>query len=165
MRAFTIWQPWASLVVIGAKPNEFRKRPYHEYIDPPAPGERIAIHAGKRRVRLVEVLRLLEQIEGDDDHTGLIADVALPLLKRLIDASKRVQVLELGAVLGTAVIGEPVLACDLYGLEVADSERGNFNWAWPLRDVLRLDRPVPMLGHQGFWRVPDATLMRGSFAA
>jgi hypothetical protein len=26
MKALTIWQPWASLIMIGAKPYEFRER-------------------------------------------------------------------------------------------------------------------------------------------
>jgi len=28
IRAITIWQPWASLIIIGAKPYEFRTRSF-----------------------------------------------------------------------------------------------------------------------------------------
>ncbi len=51
IRAVTIWQPWASLIIIGAKPYEFRYRSYLAYINHPQPGERIAIHAGVRPVK------------------------------------------------------------------------------------------------------------------
>jgi hypothetical protein len=50
MKARTIWQPWASLIMIGAKPYEFRGRSYLAYIDHPLPGERIGIHAGARHL-------------------------------------------------------------------------------------------------------------------
>ena len=55
MKALTIWQPWASLIMIGAKPYEFRGRSYLAYINHPQPGERMAIHAGARPVRPTEV--------------------------------------------------------------------------------------------------------------
>lgn len=28
MKALTVWQPWASLIIMGAKPYEFRKWDY-----------------------------------------------------------------------------------------------------------------------------------------
>jgi activating signal cointegrator 1 len=44
----TLWQPWASLIAIGAKPYETRSRP------PPTRliGRRIAIHAAAKRIRV-----------------------------------------------------------------------------------------------------------------
>jgi hypothetical protein len=44
--SLTIWQPWASLIMIGAKPYEFRGRSYLRYPNRREPGERVAIHAG-----------------------------------------------------------------------------------------------------------------------
>ena len=40
MLALTIWQPWASLIMIGAKPYEFRGKSYLEYRPHPRPGDR-----------------------------------------------------------------------------------------------------------------------------
>jgi hypothetical protein len=51
MKALTIWQPWGSLIIIGAKPYEFRGQSYLAYINHPEPGERVAIHVGARPVR------------------------------------------------------------------------------------------------------------------
>lgn len=46
MRALTVWQPWASLIAVGAKPYEFRSWPAPAWIV----GQRIAIHAGVRKL-------------------------------------------------------------------------------------------------------------------
>ena len=46
MKALTIWQPWASLIIAGAKPFEFRGwRPPASLI-----GQRIVIHAAARKI-------------------------------------------------------------------------------------------------------------------
>ncbi|SRR5579871_1775135 len=58
MKALTIWQPWASLIIIGAKPREFRPRSFLRYIGPPKVGERIAIHSAMRPIRRDEVVQL-----------------------------------------------------------------------------------------------------------
>ncbi len=39
MKALTLWQPWASLVIASAKPYEFRPHSYLAYVNPPQPGE------------------------------------------------------------------------------------------------------------------------------
>jgi hypothetical protein len=151
IRAITIWRPWASLIIIGANPYEFRNRSYLAYINHPQPCERIAIHAGARPVKREEVLDLLARLDGHWSATGLIDLNARPLLKRVLDAH-RCRLLPLGVVLGTAVIGKPRNAGTLFGRTVEDSDRGLFNWAWPLSSVEKFDVPVPVRGHQGFWR-------------
>ena len=54
MKALTIWQPWASLVMIGAKPYEFRRWDYRDR-SPALEGQRIVIHAGARPIKEIEV--------------------------------------------------------------------------------------------------------------
>ena len=49
MRALTIWQPWASLIAEGVKTIETRSWPAPESVI----GDRIAIHAAKRKPRTV----------------------------------------------------------------------------------------------------------------
>jgi hypothetical protein len=151
IRAITIWQPWASLIIIGAKPYEFRDRSYLAYINHPQQDERIAIHAGVRPVKRDEVLDLLARLDGRWSATVLIDLHARPLLERVLDAHK-CRLLPLGAVLGTAVIGKPHNAGTLFGRTVEDSDRGLFNWAWPLIGIEKFDVPVPARGQQGFWR-------------
>jgi ASCH domain. len=51
MKALTIWQPWASLIIAGAKPYEFRGwRAPRSLI-----GQRIVIHAAARKIDMEEV--------------------------------------------------------------------------------------------------------------
>lgn len=76
MKALTIWQPWASLIMIGAKPYEFRRWDYRER-EPALEGQRIVIHAGVRPMKLDEVLDVIERQIG-----GVLADIALPVLRR-----------------------------------------------------------------------------------
>lgn len=153
MKALTIWQPWASLIMVGAKPHEFRGHPAPRFVR----NTRIVIHAGVRKVRPSEVEDLLRRLDAEaagtaqeGDRTSLVIDKARDLLLK-VRAAHKYQLLPTGMALGTALLGDPILSCDLFGLKVADSERGNFNWAWPLSDIRHYEPPVPMRGAQGFF--------------
>lgn len=180
-KALTVWQPWASLIMVGAKPFEFRHWSFAARA-PLAPlvGQAIVIHAGARPVRLAEVDEILERIA--DGESALVDEIALPLLRRvrqaLVDArARRVtptlpglelglepaatatpdgQILPLACGLGTAVLGRPRKATALFGGKVRDSSRIDKHvWAWPVSDVRPFDAPVPMRGAQGFWTWPE----------
>lgn len=153
MKALTIWQPWATLIMIGAKPHEFRGYPAPRFVR----GRRIVIHAGARPVKAAEVEDLLRRIEAeasdtgrDDERTCLDLDKARELLLK-VRASYKYQMLPTAMALGTALLGEPIQSCDLFRMNVADSDRGNFNWAWPLTDIRHFEPPIPMRGAQGFF--------------
>jgi hypothetical protein len=140
VKALTIWQPWASFIMVGAKPYEFCSRSYLAYINHPQPGERIAIRAGARPVRREEVQA---RLCSDRDTTGLVPELALPLLAN-VAMSFKCRLLPLGAVLGTAMIGTPRNAGEIFGDRVPeDSDRGEFNWAWPLTDIEAYQPPIP----------------------
>ena len=151
--ALTIWQPWATLIMIGAKPYEFRKWA--------APGSHvgdwIVIHAGARSVKLEEVEDLLLRLGGTDDGTGLREDIARPFLAGLFSRmtsghsrSAGRTVLPLAAGLGTAVLGNPRRATAIFS--GGDSTRVDHHvWAWPLSDVQTFAEPIPARGAQGFW--------------
>jgi len=158
VKALTIWQPWASLIMIGAKPHEFRGYAAPRFVR----GKRIVIHAGARPVRPAEVDDLLRRIDAEaagtcpeDERTCLDLDKARDLLIR-VKAAFKYRLLPLSMGLGTAVVGEPVQSCDLFKMNVADSDRGVFNWAWPLTDIQHFEPPIPMRGAQGFWNAPEA---------
>lgn len=151
MKAFTIWQPWASLIMVGAKPFEFRPKSYLRYINPPAIGERIGIHAGMRPVKPAEVEDLLARLDDVKSPTGLVPDLARQLLDR-VRAAHKYRLLPLGAMLGTAVIGKPRNAGTIFTGLPEDSDRGDFNWAWPMLELQPFDAPIPVKGAQGFWR-------------
>lgn len=147
MKALTLWQPWASLVVIGAKPYEFRGWPAPRSLV----GERIVIHAAKRALDMVEVRSLCAQLGSSRDGTALTVDKARPFLDSLREAMKSgagERIAPLGAGLGSAVLGKPVRCVDLYpGREDIDENK----WAWPMLDPQPFDRPIYCKGAQGFW--------------
>ena len=152
MKALTIWQPWASLIAIGAKPYEFRGWQAPRSVC----GQRIAIHAGARKVQRQEVQDLLLRLGSDEAWTtALRPALAIPLLERALTSPG---VLPLSSVLCTAVLGTPVHGLDNLVLGefdppiLNDSDRAEHaNWAWPLRQIELLMPPVEAKGAQGFW--------------
>lgn len=61
MKALTIWQPWASMIMAGVKPFEFRSwRPPRATI-----GQRIVIHAGARPVSPRQLAEIQFQLDSD----------------------------------------------------------------------------------------------------
>lgn len=158
MHALTIWQPWASLVMIGAKPFEFRRWDYRTRA-PSLEGQRIVIHAGARPIKPDEIRDLIERLTANYGAgvpgTGLRPHKALPLLHRIAAAYKCQDVVELAAGLGTAILGKPRRCTDLFKGKVADSDRiDQHMWAWPMLDIQPWPAPAPMKGAQGFWRWP-----------
>ena len=149
MKALTIWQPWASLIIAGAKPYEFRGWPAPRSLV----GQRIAIHAGARAIKADEVRQLLlgmtaSQCAGRPrQHSGLIAAIAITILDRMPVR------LPLSSVLGTAILGEPTKNPVVEGYHlVADSDRlDHLNWGWPLTEIERFEPPIPARGAQGLW--------------
>jgi hypothetical protein len=149
--AFTVYQPWATLIMIGAKPYEFRRWDYRTR-RPDLEGKRIVIHAGAREVRLVEVLDIVKRME--DRISSLRAEIAMPLLNKLLAANKGQGVVELGAGLGTAILGKPKQVSALFN-SPADSDRIDHHmWAWPLTHIEPWVPPIKATGAQGFWNWP-----------
>ena len=155
--ALTIWQPWASLILAGAKPYEWRGWAAPRWVI----GKRIAIHAGARKVRRDEIKEILLDIEKyGEAGTSLKIDIAQPLLTRWMSAAAE---LPLRSVLCTAVLGQPIttdqwvanqaLDADGVGRAVADSDRiDHSQWAWPLTDIRPIEPFAPANGKQGFWK-------------
>lgn len=154
MKVLTIWQPWCSLIAVGAKPYEFRKGlPPKGYI-----GNRIAIHAAARPVDPKEVEQLIEVLRSSEAWlTCLHKDVALPLLERVL---REPGCIPLRSILCTAVLGQPRLGPDIAeefgGVEVVtgllnDSDRDEHaNYGWPLTSIQLVMPPVEHRGQQGW---------------
>ncbi len=149
MKALTIWQPWATLIAVGAKPYEFRSWAAPRWVI----GKRIAIHAGARPVRKAEVSDLIYRL-GTKTGTCpcLRPEIAMQLLARVLSGFP----LPLSCIVATAVVGEPKLgnACAKeFGWNAGnDSDReGPFNWGWPMLDVEPVMPPVEARGAQGIW--------------
>ena len=150
MKALPLWQPWASLVVVGAKCVETR----HWCCPPHLIGQRIAIHATKTKT-----------------HLGLVG--RSPFAERLLAALEAGTLVEeaggglpLGALIGTVVVDHSSRMSEEYcaWLATRDPEEFAFGhyepgrFAWVLRDVVRLPEPIPFTGRQGIFDVPDELL-------
>jgi len=153
MKALTIWQPWATLIILGAKPYEFRGwRPPGIII-----GQRMGVHAGARPVKVDEVKELLARLLSANAWTTCLKrEIAEPILRKAIQEPKS---LPLSHILGTATVGAPrlgdVIAEEFGGppsSRVNDSDREQHsNWAWPMLDIQPLEPPQPAKGMQGLW--------------
>lgn len=139
MKALTIHQPYASLIVEGLKAFEWRGW------RPPAwlVGQRLVIHAGLKKPD--EGVRDLER---DDcvawECCGRQVDL-VALSARLKGEFPR------GVGLGTAIVGRPLTP---YGALGEPYGTGG-NWAWPMLSVERWPSAVPAKGAQGLWDWPE----------
>lgn len=153
MKALTIWQPWASLIMLGAKAFEFRHWDYRSRYSE-IEGKTIVIHAGARAIKADEIDDILARIE--DGTSALDAAIAVPLLTRIKGAYKCKGVVEIGAGLGTATIGRPRRVGDIFR-GVMDSDRLDHSvYGWPLSNILPFTAPLECRGAQGFWNWPYA---------
>lgn len=138
MRALPMWQPWASLVVMGVKRQETRPGPAPSTIV----GHRIAIHACLTR--------------DHDDVCGME-----PFCFYTPDPDR----LPHGALIGTVVVVDSTLITErsrteLSAYEPMEFSLGNYmpgRWAWQLEDPVMFD-PVPWKGKQGIMIVPDSVI-------
>lgn len=151
MKALTIWQPWASLIIIHAKPYEFRR---WNFADRPnlakLIGQRIVIHAAARQPKAHELEEILDQIAFG--HSALNPGIASWFVQaqlRSLRETKKIAA-PVSAALGTAVIGEPVNVVKLFADHDPDLLDPSM-YAWPLTDVRQFPEPIPAAGAQGFW--------------
>lgn len=148
MRAISVWQPYASLLAVGAKKVETRHWPAHAGMV----GERVAIHASKTSRDL------------DIAHGGLFKQH----LDRAADAGRLALVdneLPLGYILATARLS----SCDTMGADFAQQfteTEITFGWfaperyAWVFDDLDTFPEPIPWRGAQGVFRVADSVVSR-----
>lgn len=128
MRALTLWQPWATLVAIGAKRYETRSWRTHYR-------GRIAIHAAQKILRpMNKQMRVALEEKGLEWQT---------LPKGKILAVVRLE---------TCRPTESTFILD------SDPERayGDFHggrYAWYFVDILKLKNPIPIRGKQRLWNL------------
>lgn len=129
MRAITLWQPWATLIAIGAKHFETRSWA------PTWRGE-LAIHSASRNLDLdfceyLPVKRILAK-------AGYTSPDVLPL-------GRIVAVTHLASIHNTADIRQQIPT-----LEALVGDFSDGRYAWRLIDTRRMI-PVPARGSQGIW--------------
>ncbi len=131
MKAITIWQPWASLLLLGVKIDETRSWPtgYRGHI---------VIHAAKKPVG--EVLPFLPEETLAEIRRHIPDPEALPV----------------GAAIGMA----DLIACREIDDSFRDMRSpaqlllGNYTdgmFAWEMAPLMTLAAPIPCRGAQGLW--------------
>lgn len=147
MKAITLWQPWASLVAVGAKTIETRSWRTH-YRGP------IAIHAAKR-----PVARNLDR--------GFVGVAANWLRKNEAGQFFDWDVMDelpYGCVIATAFLVD-ILPTDRVNRHVINGREETFGdfspgrFAWFLIDIKPVD-PIPYRGKQGLWTLPDEAVRK-----
>jgi len=149
MMCISLWQPWASLIVIGAKRFETRSWPT-SYRGP------LLIHAAKHFTRDERDCCQDEPFFSSLVRAGIHCDDDIPL----------------GCILGVADLFEcfnvhkGYMRCEYQSLLVSkvtlppEPERsfGDYSdgrFAWQLKNVRRFPNPIIYTGHQGLFNVDD----------
>ena len=141
MKALTLWQPWATLMALGAKTIETRSwsTRYRGLL---------AIHAAKRFGQ--DERRLcMEQPFADVLVTGGIAtlrDIPLGVLVAVVELVEVVPTEGQLIASGGDWPQDPELAFGDYALG---------RYAWKTRRLRRLDPPIPWRGAQGLFNLPN----------
>jgi len=139
MKALPLWQPWATLVALGAKRVETRHWPAPQWLI----GQRIAIHATKTK-----------------DHLAICREEPFRTYVRAPE------LLPLGAVIATVVLDRCSEITEASAAELEERSSHEFafgyyapgRFAWVLRDVEPVTPPLPFRGSQGIFDVPDELL-------
>lgn len=136
MKALTLWQPWATLVAIGAKKIETRSWTT-SHRGP------LAIHAAAFSPEHATQLCHEEPFFSCLKEGGL--DVGLAITR-----------LPAGVIVATCQLVEVVriTKSSASALEEPELSFGNYTpgrWAWVLGDVQALATPVPTRGYPGLW--------------
>lgn len=146
MKAISLWQPWATLVAVGAKRCETRS--WETLYRGP-----IAIHAAKKWTRQLEDIcwsspfRTVLELHRPNKGGAFFYGDALPMI------------LPRGVIVATAeIVG--CVRTDAENTPASEQERafGDYTpgrFRWDLANIRRLDDPIPYTGRQGFFDVPD----------
>jgi activating signal cointegrator 1 len=143
MKCISVWDPWATLIAIGAKGYETRSwRPPEALI-----GERIAIHASKNQdgMRAFAQDKTLQRLAWTAMHAAGI-DAADPFRPGWIIATARI---------AFVIPTDGMLAPDVLPDEKAMGDWSPGRFAWRLTDLRTGFGPMAVRGKQGLFDVPS----------
>jgi hypothetical protein len=164
MKALSLWQPWASLIAIGVKPEETRSWPAPKWLV----GQRFAIHAAKKP---------LQQTLAE---AGVSQAVMVRMVEALHAAGVKPLNLPFGKVVCTAVLKPSVRVARFFpgdfnggslrhphaitecGKRIEANVFGDFSpgrWIWPLIDVEQVE-PFDAVGRQGIFELDGPAASR-----
>lgn len=149
--AMTLWQPWATLVIRGARPFDFRARKPDSHVI----GRRVVVHVGAKAPRLTELESLIHDLLAGDERgarTCLLPEKAVPILQQMIFEMRRGSYVN-GVGIGSVEIGVPergASVANYFGYnQVGDPSYEH--WAVPMVNPEEWDRPIEAKGQTGFW--------------
>lgn len=137
MKALPLWQPWATLIALGAKQVETRPWPPPESLL----GERIAIYATKGGLPKGKTQDLCDS----EPFFEALRPVGLATDSIVIDNLPR-QALVATAVIERYGSTDPRHVERLLELNPAEHAFGDYSphrWAWVMKEVQPLDPPIP----------------------
>lgn len=182
MKAISLWQPYASLIAVEAKPFETRHwAPPRELI-----GQTIAIHAAKKIDKELksfvedlmygqhqpggfELAQKLGAVMGElpDENLGLFGEAVMPIgcvvCTARLDAAFQLGEQAEGTAVPAAKVVRRITSRQMPEcFTVRYDDFGDYapgRWAWLLRDVKPIIPPVPAVGHQGFFELPQGWMV------
>lgn len=153
MRVISLWEPWATLVILGIK--RWETRGWETKVRGP-----VLIHAAKTWKRVQkDFLERLErgEIDATISHRMGMREERPGLLRGLVDVNR-------GRILGGVLIDkmlpveQAVRGLGRWESLLGDYSPGQERWAWRLLDPIPLREPILARGSQGFWKFPDENL-------
>lgn len=143
IKVISLWQPWASLAALELKENETRGWSTN-YRGP------LAIHAAKK---IVPSHQLFDELTFAQRYF---------IMQALCEAYGDYDKMPTGAILST---------CNLTSIYKTEEVRDKLTWleracgdysdgrlAWKLADMNKLEKPIPIKGHQGLWNIDSEVL-------
>ena len=144
MKCLALWQPWASLIVIGAK--RFETRSWSTTYRGP-----LLIHAAKKWDQsLLETCKDAPFCYALKDAVPFLGDIPRGCILGVAD------LVECWMCDTIALIGSDAYSISLpTGNELAFGDFAQHRFAWQLENVRRFPNPIPYTGHQGIFNVDD----------
>lgn len=145
MRAITLWQPWASLVAVGAKKYETRSWPAPKTLPR---GSLLAVHAANANSSpMTDTMFWALDDAKPDAYVGDELNFDLPR----------------GALLAICRFEFCAPAEDFIStVDATEQAFGDWSagrWVWRLRVLHRFREPIPARGYQGLWNWPDGDVL------
>ena len=138
MKAITLWQPWASLIAIGAKKYETRSWPTNYR-------GLLAIHAAAKAPKTEMELCEIEPFKSSLRRAGIISANELPLGS----------VIAIANLVDCIYISKEFIKAILDTVEYGFGDYEISRYAWKLEGVRPIN-PIPAKGMQRIWEWMDA---------
>jgi len=142
MKAITIWQPWASLIMRGARPAVTKRWNYRSRY-PHIEGSIVVVYAGGRRPSGREIMGIKRRIMWGAIQVEI--EAALAFFEEIMLAQRIEDAMPLHCGIGTAIIGTPRRINDEL-------------WEWPLSYPRSFLHPIFTRGRRDIWDWPHCAL-------